>query len=186
MTLQRKPLLTEGFGPGSPKPRERRTKSDRQAPQASGSPHTSKSHYLAVELSHGSKKALEQSHPSLYKVRTADHVTLNYDPSQEELDRLHNTPEHQRTVNFHATHHAHDEEMGIHAVRVAGVEHLTKKAHPHITLSHSPQAKPVQSNDLLAKQQGERVAVPRMVKGKIKRGHLPLTGTIRALPKRGK
>jgi len=163
--MKRTPLLIEGVKPGIP------------------SPHSSKSHYLAIELSHGSKNALRQHFPSNYKMRTADHVTLSYTPSQEELDRLHNTPEHERTVNFHATHHVNDEEQGIHAVRIAGVDHLTDKAHPHITISHAPHAKPVQSNELLAQQQGDRIAVPRKVKGKTKRGHLPLTGTIKALPK---
>jgi len=185
MNLRRTPLLIEGFGTGTPTPRERRTKSDRQSAPASGTPYSPDSHYLALELSHGSKKALAQHFPSKYKSRTADHVTLNYDPSQEDLDRFHNTPEHKKTVNLHATHHADDEKMGIHAVRVSGVEHLTKKEHPHITISHAPGAKPVQSNDLLAQQRGDRVAVPRKVGGKIKHGHLPLTGTIRALPKRG-
>jgi hypothetical protein len=87
--------------------------------------------------------------------------------------------EEQKTVNFHATHHASDSEMGVQAVRVAGLDHLSKKLHKHVTISTGHDVKPARSLDLLAQAQGDRVRIPRKNKhGKLKRGHLPLTGRI--------
>jgi len=136
-------------------------------------------HYVGVTLSPGSQKALLRHFPSAHETRHGEHVTLNYTPSQEEVDRIQNMPEHERQVNFHATHHAHEPTMGVHAVRVAGLEHLTQKEHPHITISTAKNVQPVKSNDLLAQQRGERINVPRTGRsGKTRRGHLPLTGRL--------
>jgi hypothetical protein len=135
-------------------------------------------YYLAIELHDHSKELLKKRFNPNEKGFQVDphHVTLKYDLSDEDIAWA---QEHLgRNVNMRVTHHASS--PGLHAVRVAPIGRhgnalmqRVRKEHPHVTVAYDPErAKPVQSNDLLAKTRGARL-----------KKFIHIGGTVRLLPK---
>lgn len=112
-------------------------------------------HYIAVRLSPKSKQRLLSNVPAAHKVVQGEHVTLVSHPTASDMTKFGKL--HGKGVNFHATHHASDKKLGIQAVRVRGLDHLSEKEHKHITISAAPNTPARLSNDLLAKHNGDRL-----------------------------
>lgn len=135
-------------------------------------------HYLAIELHDSSKELLKKHFNPNEKGFQVDphHVTLKHDLSDEDMAWVQKHLD--QNVNMRVTHRA--SEPGLHAVRVQPIGRRANalvqragKEHPHVTVAFDPsRAKPAQSNDLLAKQPGERL-----------KKFLHIGGTVRLVPK---
>lgn len=136
--------------------------------------HTPDSHFLAIELHPKSQARVRAYAPPPEKglQLSSHHVTLKYDVTQDEIDHFKRHHEG-KVINFHGTHVVRGD--GIHAMRVRGIpkELVKDKRHPHVTIAwNDNKAKPKDSNDLLDRKTGERL-----------KDWIPLTGTLRLLPK---
>lgn len=104
--------------------------------------------------------------PAKHANPQGDHVTL-VPPGQPLTDEHRKALSNHigKQINFHATHHAADDDTQ--AVRVKGLEHLSDKPHKHVTVSTGQGVSAAKSNDLLQKSQGERLS-----------NWVPLSGTV--------
>lgn len=130
-------------------------------------------HYIAVRLSPGSRQRLLSRVPAAHKNVQGDHVTLISHPTADDVSKFQKL--HGKSVDFHATHHATDQKMGVQAVRVRGLDHLSGKDHKHITISSAQNVPARRSNDLLSQSRGDRL--PDWV---------PLNGTIEVAKRLGR
>jgi hypothetical protein len=131
------------------------------------------SHYISVQLGERARQRLLERIPSQFHNEQGHHVTLIARPTADDIERFR---EHVgKQVNFHATHHVSDSDMGVQAVRVRGLEHYSDKPHHHVTISTASGVPAHMSNDLLAQTRGDKI-------GK----WVPLTGRIDITPRTGR
>lgn len=145
-----------GYDSGKKAPREPRSKPTRAAPAPLN--YDPDKHYVAVRLSPNSKKHLLSKHPPIHDNTNAEHVTLV--PPGAELSDRHKAMLRRhvgKQVQFHATHHANDDESEVQAVRVRGLDHLSNKPHKHITISTGKGVVASKSNDILKGRHGDRI-----------------------------
>ena len=161
--------LVEGRPIGKASPREPRQRKQKSMSKKSLD---ATAHYIAVRLGHKSRKRLLDNVAAKHPQVHADHVTLVSRPGEDDITRYQKLAG--RQVSFHATHHAHDEDSGIQAVRVRGLDHLSDKDHKHVTVSTGPDVPAARSNDLLARTKGKRLP-----------NWIPLTGTIEVAERKG-
>jgi hypothetical protein len=108
--------------------------------------------YIGVFLDEAQRKKLLAAVPARHSKLHADHVTLVFQPSPEELEKYTLGSE----VELEVAGEAFDEKgQAVLVVLKGGV--ASKNAHPHITISTAEGTKPVYSNTLFEKMTGFHV-----------------------------
>ena len=107
--------------------------------------------YVGVFLDEAQRKKLLAAVPARHSKVHADHVTLVFQPSPEELEKF----DLGSTVELEVAGEAFDEKGQAVLVDLRGVD--SKNAHPHITISTADGTKPVYSNTLFEKMTGFHV-----------------------------
>lgn len=117
--------------------------------------------YTGVFLNESSKKTLlewwsKHTDAPLLKNIHADHMTIKYEPSAEQVKK---TPKGQK-IMLKVIGWAADEKGQAVLVRPKGIE--SANAHPHVTVATAPGVQAVYSNELLAKG-SNRVSGPTLI-----------------------
>jgi hypothetical protein len=107
---------------------------------------------LYIWLTDQAKAKLLRVVPPLYSNRSADHLTIAFQPTAIEYARF--KPLAGKFVTLVATHVVSDGRLQ--AVRVKDVK--TRLGTPHITVSWMDGAKPVESNQLVASSDGKSLS----------------------------
>jgi len=118
--------------------------------------------YWAVKLDMPSVARLASHFPPIHSNVHAEHVTLVFNPSEEQEAKL--IPECGKEVSMSVTGYAEDDKGQ--AVVVAGIDRLDGGL-PHVTISCASGVRPVYSNRLLGRGISRSVEVP--LKGTIAR-----------------
>lgn len=113
--------------------------------------------YVGIFLDEKSKSKLLTQVPAKYDIIKAHHITLMFKDFSNWSKLGYKMGEE---VNFNVTGHASDD--GVQAVTV---DTKSNNKNPHITISHSKDRKPSQSNDLLQKNKIDKIKLK--LKGKV-------------------
>lgn len=124
--------------------------------------------YWAVLLDNASKGKLLAAFPPKHAKVYAEHMTIVFGPTKEDNDEL--EPLLGKSVNLLVLAHYFDEKGQ--AVVVSGFDRLDGEM-PHVTISTSPDTKPVYSNKLIHSNSFDHAAGPS------------LTGQVAAFTKKG-
>lgn len=117
---------------------------------------------LSIDLDEPSRAELLRRIPAAHPNAQGHHITLRYDPSEEELAHF---QKHfaGKGVTFHVTHAAGDDRAQAVRVALHGKRHQTwHKAKPdmHITVSTAPGVSAAHSNQMLAAAEHRSTRLP--------------------------
>lgn len=106
---------------------------------------------LEIRLGESSRAKLLHLVPAQFSNISADHLTLNYGPSEDEVEKF--APMIGRRVTLTATAVVANDR--VQAVKIKDIE--TKLGTPHVTISWANGAKPVESNGLVSADRGKPI-----------------------------
>jgi hypothetical protein len=104
--------------------------------------------YLGIFLTPQSKAKLRRLIPAAFNQKSGDHITVVHGPDEDQLLKF--SASIGKKVVLTATHVMENDR--VQAIRIKDV--WTERGHPHITISWAEGASPIESNALVAEQQG--------------------------------
>jgi len=107
--------------------------------------------YLGIFLTPQSKEKLKQAISPKFKQKSGDHLTILYNPDEEDLERF--SPYIGKHVVLTATHIVGNDR--VQAIRIKDIE--TERGVPHITISWDDGVSPAESNELVATEIGQPI-----------------------------
>jgi len=107
--------------------------------------------YLGIFLTPQSKEKLKQVIPPKFKQKSGDHLTILFDPDEEDLERF--LPYVGKRIVLTVTHEVDNDR--VQAIRIKDIE--TEQGIPHITLSWDEGASPAESNELIETETGRPI-----------------------------
>lgn len=127
--------------------------------------------YVGVFLTPDAKRKLLEDFPPAHSDIQADHVTLMFKPTQEEMQELQGRFKMGQRVPIKVTGVAQDDKAQALSVELPGDFEDRAQRKPHVTISVAEGVSPMHSNDLLAG--GSRPIEPRTYTGYLDVGPRP-------------
>lgn len=127
--------------------------------------------YVGVFLTPEAKKEILRDFPAAHPNVQADHVTLLFKPTEEQMEDLRSRFKMGQSVPLKVTGVAQDDKAQALSVELPAALEGTSKGRPHVTVSVADGVSPMYSNELL--EAGSRAVGPRTYEGYLDVGPRP-------------